>query len=89
VHPHSLESLWLFPHGLAIFPWDLVLKEHPYFMISLLWPPHNGTSFTVSVGYSLPHVSLPSSLHISSFDCIYYIANTLKVFWNVLRFKHM
>jgi hypothetical protein len=64
---------WLFPHGLVIFPWDLVLKENPYFATPLSRSPHNGTSFTASVWSSLQHVSLPSSSHISSFDCIWSI----------------
>jgi len=61
----------LLPHGLVIFPWDLVLKENSYFTIPLSRPPHNGTSFAASVGSSLPHVSLPSSPHMFSFDCIW------------------
>jgi len=71
VHSHPFESYWLFPHGLVIFPWDRVLKENPYFATPLSRSPHNGTSFTASVWSSLQHVSLPSSSHISSFDCIW------------------
>jgi hypothetical protein len=71
VHPHLLESHWLFFYGVFIFPLDLKLKENPYFATHLSRPQHNETSVAASVESSLPHMSLPSSPYISSFDCIW------------------
>jgi len=59
--PHPLKSQWLFLHRLVIFPWNLGLKEHSYFVTPLLRPPHNGIFFAASIGSSPPHMSLPYS----------------------------
>jgi len=59
----------LFPYGFIIFPWDLVLKEHPYFATPLSGTSHNRT-FAVSVRSFLSHVFLASSPNFFSFNCI-------------------
>jgi len=75
VHPHPLESHWLFSHGLVIFLWNPGLKEHLYFVTPISRPPHNETCFAVSTWPSLPYVSRLSSPHIFLFWL--YMLNTL------------
>jgi len=75
VHQYPLKSHWLFTYGLVIFPWDLVLKEHPYFMISLLWPPHNETFFCSE--HWIFFATRFSSIFSSYLFIWLYIANTL------------